>query len=282
MALSANSGFALPMAVTLCSLIKSTGTSTHLKIYLVGNDIHPDLSRVVNEWAEVTLIPLPKSGLNLPARFSPEALAPVFLDQLLEEERVLFLDSDLLVLDDVLKIWETGLEGHTFAAVQDIAQPWNEDGTPYFNCGVLLLDLAKFRSEKGGERVLKHFRENPSRFLHQNAFNILYKGAWKKLNPRWNLIAGLCGRRFTPLELPGLRNAMDDPGIAHFAGRFKPWRFKTKGCFAAEYETWLQSRPFGFERSESSAKERLLSFYDMYLRDQIYPLERYFWGREWI
>ncbi|MCA9776191.1 MAG: hypothetical protein KC800_05720, partial [Candidatus Eremiobacteraeota bacterium] len=200
-ALSANRSFALPMAVTLHSLIRTASSSTQLKLYLLGNDLHPGLIDAVRETVQVIETPLPSSLLKLSTRYPQEALAPVFLDQVIEEERILFLDCDLLVLDDLQELWNFDLRGHALAAVQDNAQPYHPDGSSYFNCGVLLLDLKRWREQDSGRRVLDLIQTTPCRFFHQSALNQLYKDNWAELNPRWNLIAGLCGRSFTPHRL---------------------------------------------------------------------------------
>ncbi len=275
-ALSANCGFALPMAVTLFSLISSASSSTRLKVYLIGNDLHPGLIGAVRERVEVVQVPLPNVSLRLPERYPREALAPVFLDQVLDEERILFLDCDLLVMDDLQELWNTELAEHALAAAQDCAHPYHADGSSYFNCGVLLLDLNRWRRDNTGQRVLRLIHTTPCPLLHQSALNELYKNDWAELSPRWNLIAGLCGRPFTP---PRLVEAVKDPGIAHFAGRFKPWRFRTKGAFAPHYEATLHQKPFGFHQRCSSPVDRLLSIYDLHFRDILYPLERFFWEK---
>ncbi|MCA9778230.1 MAG: hypothetical protein KC800_16000, partial [Candidatus Eremiobacteraeota bacterium] len=76
-----------------------------------------------------------------------------------------------------------------------------------------------------------------------------------------------------------LLEAISQPGIAHFAGHFKPWRFKTRGSFASRYETVLHQKPFGFQPNPPNAVDRLLSLYDLYLRDSLYPLERALWNK---
>lgn len=275
-ALSANRSFALPMAVTLYSLLRTASASTRLKLYLLGNDLHPGLVDSVRESVQVIEVPLPNSLVGVSKRYPPEALAPVLLDQVIDEERILFLDCDLLVLDDLQELWNSDLCGHALAAVRDGAHPYHPDGSSYFNCGVLLLDLKRWREQDTGRRVLELLHTTPCRFFHQSALNRLYKNDWAELHPRWNLIAGLCGRTFTP---PRLEKAIGQPGIAHFAGRFKPWKFKTRGSFASHYEATLQQKPFGFQPDPPNAIDRMLSLYDLYLRDRLYPLERALWNK---
>ena len=90
---------------------------------------------------------------------------PLLLGELLPDdvERVLFLDADLLVLDDPTGLLEVDLGGRALAAAVDGAialcsgprgvRAWREQGipafAPYFNAGVMAISLRDWRERDG-------------------------------------------------------------------------------------------------------------------------------------
>src|SRR4051812_31654757 len=102
-------------------------------------------------------------------------------------ERVLYLDTDMIVRADLSELWETPLQGHAIGAVQNhvpstVEEPeginayWElgiDPSAPYFNSGLMLIDLARWREEEIEERTLDHIRTRPDDlyFLDQGALN---------------------------------------------------------------------------------------------------------------
>jgi hypothetical protein len=72
----------------------------------------------------------PIASIPRQSGFVPEVSFPLLLGELLPEsvERVLFLDPDLLVVDDVAKIWEAELGDKVIAAAVDHAIPMIDMG----------------------------------------------------------------------------------------------------------------------------------------------------------
>lgn len=162
-----------------------------------------------------------------------------FLPELLPDaERVLYLDSDLLVLDSLLPLWHTSLEDHLLGAVSNVLQRHDFErpmkfGLPgkerYFNGGVMLMNLELMRSEHSSEFVLSYARENPELvgWWDQDALNAVLHDRRLDLPPRWNCTNSVmhfpwAEEYFTPAELDAARI---HPAIRHFEGPAanKPW-----------------------------------------------------------
>jgi lipopolysaccharide biosynthesis glycosyltransferase len=263
-------------------------------VYLIHTGLPSSSLTLLSSIVEVhSIIPTAEQLAAAPrdAHFPPEAAVPLLLADLLprELERVLFLDADLLVLDDLVTLWETPLAGHVLAAVRDSAVPlcsspravkdWGELGihadAPYFNGGVLLIHLERWRQRHITARA-RHYLESarePVDFLHQEALNAAMWNDWKSLDPRWNLIASHAGRSHDPSASPAWRQ----PGIVHFAGRMKPWRGPIAGPFHAPYRQMLQRVAPQLAPPAPSFPDRLASVYDRYFRAAFFPLENYLW-----
>jgi lipopolysaccharide biosynthesis glycosyltransferase len=162
----------------------------------------------------------------------------ICLDVLLPKiDRALWLDVDLLVLDSLRSLWSTSLDGRIVGAVTNVppgeerryAERPELGGDPYFNAGVMLLDLAAMRNEAIGERLRKFTVENAPRlkWRDQDALNEVLHGRRLPLHPRWNCMNSVM-RFDTAIEYFGeaeLTEARARPAIRHFEGPSynKPW-----------------------------------------------------------
>ncbi|MFF7178292.1 glycosyltransferase [Streptomyces sp. NPDC008121] len=154
--------------------------------------------------------------------FLPELLPPVY-------RRMIYLDADVLVLGDTSTLWRVGLGGHPFAAAQDKGIPFVSSpyGVPdhrelgfdararYFNAGVMVIDLDRWKAQRVRERALAYARAHPAmRFADQEALNAVAGGRWAEFPQKWN-----CPAEDEVLdEEYGAR-----PRIIHFLGPGKPW-----------------------------------------------------------
>ena len=119
-----------------------------------------------------------------------------------EIKRAIYLDTDVVVNRDLSELFDLDLCGFPIGAVQDRFTPvashplsildWQNRGMsadePFFNAGVLLIDYAKWREEKIGERALEFARANKEICVRwdQTALNILLYQKWMPLKTHWN------------------------------------------------------------------------------------------------
>jgi lipopolysaccharide biosynthesis glycosyltransferase len=149
--------------------------------------------------------------------------------------KILYLDTDTLVLDDLRPLWSTDVSAHLFAAVTNPLYPFMEnwpvtrlglpDGTRYLNSGVLLMNLEALRRENAVAALRDYASQHPeNRFNEQDALAALFHTRCLFLPPRWNA-------QTTVFELPvealpfaaaDVGGAREHPAIVHFIGPFKP------------------------------------------------------------
>jgi lipopolysaccharide biosynthesis glycosyltransferase len=157
--------------------------------------------------------------------FLPELVSP-------DVRKLIYLDCDLLVCSDLEELWNTNLREHIVAAVPDA---FSEDhGTlgfaeneTYFNAGVLLINVERWRSARLTDNLVDYIRNNMSVLRHhdQDAINAVLRGSIMPLPLKWNFtprhadadptVLGMSRREFMPIR--------HKPGIVHFASGFKPW-----------------------------------------------------------
>lgn len=183
------------------------------------------------------------------ADFGPIVWLRFFLPEVLgDRERVIYLDSDTLVMDQLDELWHTPLDGAPLAAVANVVEPAArahvselEVSYPggFFNSGVLLLDLTAFRREGATQRLLNFAEINATRLRwpDQDALNTVFRDRWVSLHPRWNAQNSLWTWRTWAEEVFGdelVTEATQRPAIRHFEGPSvsKPWHFlcSLPGC----------------------------------------------------
>jgi lipopolysaccharide biosynthesis glycosyltransferase len=124
------------------------------------------------------------------------------LPQLLDVQRVIYLDCDVLVFRDLSELFDGELSsGKVIAAVHDSetltladdsanlanAMCLPRDGT-YFNSGVMLLDLTQLRKSRFTEQSVDFLvkQRGHYRFHDQSAINFLLHGKIAGLPEHWN------------------------------------------------------------------------------------------------
>jgi len=168
-------------------------------------------------------LPLPDPSLT---KVSGNVWGKIDVMRILPVERALYLDADVLVRGDVRELWTTDLKGTSLAAAVDIGHPMGHGdlfGWPYFNAGVLLMNLAKIRTRI--DEVMTTARSNSkTRFLDQDTLNISFRSDWTQLSLRWNA-QGLGTYASIPTAERrnlDLDNELHDPAIVHFTGAVHP------------------------------------------------------------
>jgi lipopolysaccharide biosynthesis glycosyltransferase len=166
----------------------------------------------------------------------------VFLPELLPGcDRVLYLDSDLIVLDDLAPLFDdVDMGGHQIGAVTNVFQH-NDAGRPaelglpsadvYFNAGVLLMNLAAMREDRSSRALISYARENSEliAFRDQDALNVVLGERRRELHPRWNCMNSLFvfDHAADVFGREALEEARSNPAIRHFEGPSinKPWHY---------------------------------------------------------
>jgi len=252
-----------------------------LPAHVAVNWITPERAGFVDLplWGRMTIATYDKIMLG---RWLPESV-----------ERALWLDCDLMVLCDLAQLWKLDHKQHCVLAVQDglvrthgarfgVAghrEMGIDDGAEYFNAGVMLIDVARWRREDIAGRALAYLRENRRRvfFWDQEALNAVLAGHWGKLDSRWNWSPGLEYADRTSASEIGARASL--PRIIHFTGSLKPWVFEGRSEPYRLYYEYLDATAWAGWRPARSWRNLLLSRYESsLLRRALLPLERFKMG----
>lgn len=184
-------------------------------------------------------------------------------------ERVLYFDSDIIVAGDVLPLWQIDLFENIAAAVADATPDEGREhmrrlvltgGQTYYNAGVMLIDLGRWRAENVAHKALAFCRERTERlkYLDQCALNYVLAGDVLSLDFIWNLQNWHVGDA-TADEEPS--NLLRSARIVHFTA-LKPWFERCRHPLAGMYWEFLKQTPWSDyvapDRAPSNAVARQL------------------------
>ena len=87
-------------------------------------------------------------------------------------EQVLWLDPDTIVSDDISDIWNYDISTYYFAAVEEVRNH-NHSRKPYYNAGVMLMNLTKFAEDGKATEIIDAINTTKYEHLEQDALNFL-------------------------------------------------------------------------------------------------------------
>lgn len=186
-----------------------------------------------------------KSGPNFHGWFSWQALLRVAYPVILPEyDRILSLDVDTIVCDDITPIWDTDMTGKWFAMVKEQVipmvrkYPYRPPHDSYCNCGVLLMNLKQLRDDGWSRKFIYVANNAAMDYIEQDIFNHYgwARGKIVALPQRYNECIG-CG--YT-----------DNPAIQHFAGVPNKWIYGDDFFRHEMLERWQKPIDFGPEFAE--------------------------------
>ena len=248
---AADGNYALQAQVLFSSIIKTHTCEVHLIIF--GNGWKPrDLKRITlmqTDMASVEVRVIDSAQFSnvkltrgFPLATAYNVLAPEYLLQ--NEARAIYMDADMVVMEDLTSLWEHQLDTAVGAVLDahivwmsspSMWRPWREEKvdpmTPYLNTGLMLIDLERWRKENLTGRTLEYLEKYTLPCVDQDALNFALNGAFDQLHPRYNSMPYHLLKMFRYVDAvdPDQRigEAITNPAVVHFHRSFfgKPWTY---------------------------------------------------------
>ena len=262
--LGGDDNYALPMAVTLHSALVHCTTDLPVIVYILDGGISLANKQRLNHlathagppvemhWRSVTPASVPHST-HTASWLNDTAFLRLHIPDVLplHHTRALYLDSDLVVQSNLGDLWITSFDGAAILAAQDAGVPYVSDHrglasyralglsptAPYFNSGVMAMDLTRWRTERISEQVMNyldaHAHEN--HFGDQDGLNAVLAHDWKPISAAWNVPHFIQAPYWMQNahawadsgflhEIRALRTHLPSAAhIIHYAGADKPW-----------------------------------------------------------
>jgi lipopolysaccharide biosynthesis glycosyltransferase len=248
---AADEEFARATAVAVHTALECLSPGIEPEVFILDNGLaeasRDRLNKVVCRVAsrEIRWMEVPSEHLldHPLAHVTPTAYARLLIPDLLPPNirRAVYLDGDIVVKQDLSPLLQMDLGGAPLAAVRDFVTPRTDselsplrglvEPKPYFNSGVLVIDVTHWRKSGVAERALGFARGFGSElgFGDQDAMNAA-SANWHELDFRWNVQVlmmywpDLPRTELTDMLSRNRAGLYRDAAVLHFAGVPKPWQ----------------------------------------------------------
>ncbi|MGG4444935.1 glycosyltransferase family 8 protein [Brevibacillus porteri] len=246
-----NDGFAIHLAVMLYSLFENKVSKNPVTVHVIDSQVSGKNKSILTKTVKrfhaqinyVTIDPTLYDGFLVRDHLTQETYHRISIPDLLDKEieKVIYLDSDMVIKEDITPLWNTNIDDYLLAAVKDSWQGVNKlrhvdlsipDDCDYFNAGVLVMNLNKWREHNITSKIYDYMKKNQSliRYPSQDPMNAILHDNWLQLDTKWNY-------QSKHLYKSNLRI---DPAIIHYTGEdSKPWLSK-KHPLREEYFHYLK------------------------------------------
>lgn len=236
-ATTANDNYFHGLCVTVLSAIVSTHPDFPLSFRIFDTGISEphkqllaQLCGELKSGTELRFLPITESqftGLNTDHGGGYSTYARLLMGSLIPESRVIYIDSDFLVLQDLSQAWSAEMAGNMMLATRDMDTP---DGKPsklaadcpfapaeqvngfdYYNCGFLVVDLDAWRETLVEDVAFSQIKgyESQLKAWDQTILNYVLRGKIGEIDPNW---CWSCQFGKIPLNCN-----------IHYISRMKPW-----------------------------------------------------------
>jgi hypothetical protein len=223
--LAADNAYLVQLDTTIKSILCH---NTEVDFYILNSDIAPEWFKLLGRKMEVVNstihnVHLDKElfeGYKTGPHLNYASYFRFFATEVVDSDRALYLDSDIIVTGDLTSLFKIDFKGHYIGAVDDVyAYEGRKSG---FNSGVLLMDVAKWKEHSIVNRLLELAAEK-NQAVHlgdQSILNIYFEDNWLALDETYNYMVGVDIYR-----LGQECERLDDnpPAIVHYASHDKPW-----------------------------------------------------------
>lgn len=254
--------FAPYMAITMYSTLKNASKNYYYDLIVLTTDLgkrmEENIRKMLQQFPNCSLrifditpyVQDRKSILN--AHVPKETFYRLLTPELFcHYDRIVYLDSDLIVQRDISELYTLSMDENVVAAVRDcdIMGEYRqntyfmqdlqsycdevlklEDPYAYFQAGVMVFNITNMRKVFAAEELVEYVQTNFFIFADQDVLNVKCAGRVMYLPFNWNVMID-CGQfrieRFiskSPAEYyREYMKARKDPYIIHYAGFEKPW-----------------------------------------------------------
>ena len=232
-------GYVPFLAVALQSLIENSSKNYYYSIKILYTNINEENKKKINKYKKENVniefvdlnyyIEKVKDKLYTRDYYTKTTYFRLFIPDLYPQyDKVLYLDSDIVVLGDIAELYNTNVKGNLVAAIPDDSVQTIPEFAEYvekvvgvasyknyFNAGILLMNLDEFRKiDFQGKFLYLLETVKFSVAQDQDYLNRLCKGRTVLVDRVWNRM---------PIEVDGINE--EDLKLIHYNLAYKPWHF---------------------------------------------------------
>ena len=246
--------YIMPTCIAIQSIIENCSKLIQYNVFVFTNSCQEHSKQLIknleNDNIKIKVIDLSTDKYDCYFKESlsatPTALCKFDLAHLLPNiNKILYLDCDILIQDDLYPLYNIDLGDNYAAVVKDMQlvechNPQNAylkiHHKYYFNSGVMLLNLSKLREDNLQQALIHYKKYGINKFMDQDAFNVIFGEKVIYLDLKYNVIYRMIENY--PLEevcnfysIPICNNREEiykQAVILHLASPCKPWNNYTQ------------------------------------------------------
>ena len=260
---TADNNYIQHLAVTLISLLENNKNET-FRVFLFSSDITDEnkgkIESIINNYrCSIEYISFDRKIFEHidAGRYSIATYYRLLMPKYLTVDKLLYLDVDMVVDASIKELYETDINDYYVAAVEDA---WRDgqykknlgmsNNAKYFNAGVLVVNLKRWREENLFEKFLEYEKNSKIELEShdQDIFNAIFNGKWKQLPLKFNqyeknpdLDEKTLLKVFNKEEI---LEAREKPVIVHYIGGRKPWHYRNEHIQKSLYWKYLKMTPY--------------------------------------
>ncbi len=275
--LSSNNYYAPYLSVTIQSILENSTINNYYDILVLHTDISEENRRKISmqskNYNNVSIRFINVSGFidnynfYIHMHFTSETYYRLLIPDLLKEyHKVIYLDCDLVVNEDIANLYKINIDGYLLAGTRDadVAGLYNRKDIPrknymekelglkkpydYFQAGVVLFNIQEFRKKFKVQDLLEAAGSKNWEFVDQDLLNVYCQGKVKFIDMSWNVLINWMDSNWSRIRTIkyGPANVVEEyfkarinPKIVHYAGYVKPW--ENTECDMADF-FWKYAR----------------------------------------
>nr|MBO4517926.1 glycosyltransferase family 8 protein [Clostridia bacterium] len=230
------------LCVALRSIIDNASTDYYYKVYILNTGLCEGNKKRIVSIAEELSDDLSVDYVDVADRmdaikdktalrdyYTNTTYYRIFIPSLFPQyDKILYLDSDLVFLDDISKLYNVDLGDNIFAAIHEEAmstfdafgvyseQFLGVERMRYFNAGLLVINAVEYRKADVENAFINLMTEHKFRVAQdQDYLNVVCKDRITYLDVGWNK---------TPI--PDMTFDDKDVKVIHYKLNFKPWHYE--------------------------------------------------------
>lgn len=191
------------------------------KIYLIIEDDNiPYITEKEVEFININNTPeyIKETSPNYNTKYTKMSYVRCYFTKLIKSDRIIYVDVDTLVTDNIEDLWKLDLQDKLIAGVHEFGEWDNHLGIQgvsdtYINSGVLLMDLKEIRKQKLDDEMINLLNTNKYWYPDQDVINTVFKD-------KIQLISNI----YNSCETTGI---VDNAKIIHYIRGNKGWISKS-------------------------------------------------------
>lgn len=262
-AYACNEAYMIHTIISLISLFENNTNIDRIVIYFIDMGIslksQEELEDIVRKYhRELVIISFTDWEDELPVkstgRHIKSVYAKIFFGRIKDIDRILYIDSDTVIVDGIQELWNTDMGIHAIAGVETIntfkarSKIELSQKDLVINDGIVLINLnlwRKYEFEKRCIDFIRKWKGDPP-VLSEGTINAVCKGYIYKLSLRYNLTSA--SKDFTAKEIEKITGsqyytqeeinfAVKNPCIIHYVTGFhnRPWNEDSTHPLKDEY-----------------------------------------------